>query len=523
MKDMPARRGRKRLLLLLGLVCVGAAGAAACYFYGNRGPGNGADEHAASEEEVIQTFCGACHRLPPPDVLPRSRWKESIEQMYTFFSEAGKDLHPPPLDAAVKYYESRAPAELPLLPAAPAAGSVPVRFERITFPAAPGASPPSIANVNLVHLFDEQRLDVLACDMRWGLVLALRPYAKAPAWQVLGKVPNPAHAEVVDLDGDGIKDILVANLGSYLPSDGRCGSVDWLRGRKDGRFTRIPLLQDVGRVADVQAADFRGVGKLDLVVAAFGKNRIGEIIYLENQTDDWDRPRFVPRVLDERHGAIHVPVVRLQGQGKDRPPDFVALISQEHETVVAFLNDGHGQFRKETIYTAPHPAYGSSGIQMVDLNGDGEPDILYTNGDTLDGPYLLKPYHGVQWLENPGKGRYPWQHHPIAPLYGAYRAVAADFTGTGRQDVAAVSFLPAEGFPQRTRMGLDAVLFLEATAPGRFVRHSLETVTCDHATCVAGDIYGSGRTDLVTGTFAPRRGEMAVTIWKNLGAAKGAR
>src|SRR5207248_11773234 len=165
-----------------------------------------------------------------------------------------------------------------------------------------------------------------------------------------------------------------------------------------GNFTAIPLLEGVGRVADVQAADFRGVGKLDLIVAVFGLRDTGEILYLENRTTDWTHPVFVPHVLDDRTGGIHVPVADLNGDGR---PDFVALISQEHETVVAFLNEGNGRFRKETIYEAPHPAYGSSGIQLVDLDGDGDLDVLFTNGDSLD-ENTLKPYHGVQWLENKG-------------------------------------------------------------------------------------------------------------------------
>src|SRR5262249_48746454 len=156
----------------------------------------------------------------------------------------------------------------------------------------------------------------------------------------------------------------------------------------------------------------------------FGWNHTGEIRFLENQTTDWNTPKFVARVVDKRHGSIHVPVIDLNGDGK---PDFVALISQEHETIVAFLNDGNGNFTPKPLYTAPHPAYGSSGIQLVDLNGDGRVDILYTNGDTGDKPYVLKPYHGVQWLENQGDLRF--EHHFITPLYGAMRAVAADFTG----------------------------------------------------------------------------------------------
>jgi hypothetical protein len=217
-------------------------------------------------------------------------------------------------------------------------------------------------------------------------------------------------------------------------------------------------------------------------------------------------------VLDNRHGAIHVPVGDINGDGK---PDFVALISQEHETIVAFLNEGDGHFRKETIYTGPHPAFGSTGIQLVDLNGDGKLDVLYTNGDSMGEPHVLKPYHGIQWLEN--QGRFPFEHHPIAPLYGAHRAVAADFRGNGKLDIVAVSLLPEEAYPQRKERDLDAVIYLEQMAPGQFARHSLETGSCDHATCVAGDIFGTGKIDLVTGTFALTRADHALTIWRNLG------
>src|SRR5437764_12917805 len=100
-------------------------------------------------------------------------------------------------------------------------------------------------------------------------------------------------------------------------------------------------------------------------------------------------------------------------------------------------------------------------------------------------------------------------------MYGAYRAVAADFRGSGILDIVAVSFLPERAYPQRKPRDLDAVVYLEQTAPGQFVRHALETASCDHVTCAAGDIFGSGKVDLVTGNLLPPPADHALTIWRN--------
>src|SRR5262249_30763857 len=163
----------------------------------------------------------------------------------------------------------------------PPSRPLPVRFEKVSYPgpALPDGEKFAISNVNLVRLPEPgaapgKGLDVLACDMHAGLVMRLRPYAKEPAWEVLAShaenklaPSNPAHTEVIDLDGEGILDVLVADLGSSPPTDRRCGRVVWLRGEKNGKFTPITLLgrppaenpddqvEGVGRVADVQAAD----------------------------------------------------------------------------------------------------------------------------------------------------------------------------------------------------------------------------------------------------------------------------
>ena len=473
-------------------------------------------------------------RLPAAGHVPAHDWKYEVEQAYGFFR-----LYAPPVHAAAHRRRRQAlrgprPAALPPADFTDAAAPLPVDFQPLAVPAPPEVKEPVISNVNLVHLYDDVHLDILATDMASGLVMVLRPYEPNPTWNILARLHhskhpeepgNPAHTEVVDLDGDGHKDILVADLGNFLPTDSTCGSVVWLRNDGHDHFTPVTLLDGVGRVADVQAAHFRGPGQpLDLVVAVFGWQKTGEILYLENHTTDWSKPEFRPRKLDDRHGAIHVPVCHLQGDGSKN--DFIALISQEHETVVAFLNDGRGNFTEQTIFTAPHPAYGSSGIQVVDMNKDGLPDVLYTNGDVLDKPYLLKPYHSVQWLENPGVGKFPWAHHPLTPMYGVHRAVAADLCGDGRLDVAAVCFLPPgptkeDGFPERETLHPDSFIVLRQTGPAQFERHALEHTSCDHVTCAAGDLYGTGRMDLVVGNFSPHRPMPAITIWRNKGRPAG--
>jgi hypothetical protein len=527
------------MLWLVGLAAFSLlAAAAAVGVYCFRPKADELPPPPSTQELDRQThvFCSHCHAYPPPETFPRSAWKYEVEQAYHFFEVYAPPVHPPPIDYVVKHYEDRAPEELPPAEFEDASTPLPVLFKPISIPAPAGelkATGPVVSNVNLVHLYDDNtsHLDILATDMASGLVMAMQPYVANPMWKVLAHLHhpahpeepgNPAHTQVVDLDGDGVKDILVADLGNFAPTDLRCGSVVWLRGEKDGGFTPFTLLKDVGRVADVEAADFRGVGKMDLVVAVFGWQKTGEILYLENQSPDRDHPKFEVRVLDDRHGTIHVPVCDLHGDGRK---DFIALISQEHETLVAFLNDGKGHFEKQTIWTGPHPAYGSSGIQVVDFNQDGRPDVLYTNGDVLDKPYLLKPYHSVQWLENPGAGKFPWVHHPLTPMYGVHRAVAADLCGDGKLDVAAVCFLPAgadheSGFPERETLKPDSFIVLRRTGPGAFERHALENTTCDHVTCAAGDLYGTGRMDVVVGNFSPNAAAPAITIWKNEGRWK---
>ena len=513
------RRGVARAWLwLFALAAIVAAAGGGAYFLLRPRPEPAPEvglrpEPTEATAEEVHRVCGACHTYPPADTFPRFAWRKEVKQGYDFlYKDPSYNFEYPPLEAVVRYYEKRAPESLELLPVPIAARPAPVRFDRVAHRPDRAAEAPGAAHVSLVRLFPNELPKILVCDAISKEVGLVDPHVSPPDWKVLARGLTCAHAEVVDLDGDGVNDIVLAVLGSFYATDERVGSVVWLRGAADGSFTPVTLLDGLGRVADVRAARFMGSDKLDLVVAEFGWHKAGSILLLENRTTDWQQPMFVPRVLDSRHGTTHVPVADLNGDGK---PDFVAAISQEHETVVAFLNEGGGRFRKETIYTASHPSFGTNGIQLVDLDGDGDLDVLLSNGDSLDSPYLLKPYHGVTWLEN--RGKYPFTPHRLADCYGAGSPVAADFRGKGLLDIVFVSFLPAEYFPQRTPMGLDSVVLLEQVKPGEFVRHSLEREKCDHLTCAAGDLFGTGRADLVVGNYirGGSRGS-SVSVWRNV-------
>jgi hypothetical protein len=288
--------------------------------------------------------------------------------------------------------------------------------------------------------------------------------------------------------------------------------VVWLRGTPDGGFVETTLASGLPRIADVEPGDFDGDGDLDLVVAAFGWRRVGSVLLLENRTQDWSRPVFVPRELDDRTGAIHVPVVDLDGDGH---LDVVALLSQQHEVVVAFLGDGKGGFRRETIDQAPHPAWGSSGLQLVDLDRDGDLDVLVTNGDMLD-DFQLKPYHGVRWLEN--RGAFPFVPHDLAPLFGVMRAQAADLDGDGDLDVAACAMVQvkdARGAPTAAP-DLPSLVWLERTA-ARWERHTLERGG-RHLSLDLADVDGDGDVDLLVADSLSG-GPGHVALWENRGPA----
>ncbi len=464
----------------------------------------------------VVAFCADCHGMPSPASFPKEAWHEEVERGYNFHFASGRtDVKFPPMKQVVDFFRRQAPEKLDLGEVVKESSPAKLTFRQEQFRAEPGTAagpPPAIADVNWVQLDEGRPHSLIYCNMRSGWVSEVTRIGDSWTVKPLGRLDNPAHAEPCDLDEDGRIDLVVADLGSFLPEDHDRGRVVWLRrGEGEREFEPIVVLKDVGRVADVRPGDFDGDGHPDLIVAEFGWQKTGSITLLLSR---WDNGRFTGKFdaskIDARHGTIHVPPVDFDNDGD---LDFVALISQEYEDIEVFLNRGDGTFDNKAIHSVEDPAYGSSGIQLVDLDGDDDLDVLYANGDTFDSFYI-KPYHGVQWLEN--RGEFPFVAHHLTFMPGVHRALAADMDGDGDQDVVAVALLPNRLLAGKNKGDFESVIWLEQTSRGEFVRRRLEAGTCDHAAFELADFDGNGRPDLAIGNFVSGDATSAdMTIWWN--------
>jgi hypothetical protein len=370
---------------------------------------------------------------------------------------------------------------------------------------------PQIANVRIFDLDRDGRPDVIACDARRCRVLLYRS-RPGGGWDEtpLGPELNvPCGATPVDLDGDGDLDLVVPVLGSLNPTDDRVGQVVWLENKGDLRFERHVLLDDLRRVTDVQPADFNGDGRVDLAVAVYGFEH-GEVLWLENRGNG----KFRDHLLMTSQGPSHVPVVDLNGDGK---PDIAALVSQDHEEVWAFEGRGDGTFTRRRVTGFLNFDLGSAGLTAVDLNRDGRTDLVLTAGDNLEiSHHYPQPWHGVYWLEN--KGDWRFERHFLGAVGGAYATAAADMDGDGDTDLVVASLFNEWRVP-----GAAALVLLENDGRQNFTRKTLADRPVFLVTAAAGDLDGDGRPDVVAGTLNldtrdPRAGRL--TVWYNRGAGR---
>lgn len=470
---------------------------------------DGAEPAGAIPQAVYA--CSACHVLPPPGILAKKRWPHMITRMKLLIEDyqLGAPLQPIQVEQILRYYVTQSPAEVPDV--VPDYHPSPIAFTGAvlgTPPSAdPGVEPPIIGHLNIGDLDQNGYPDVLVSDIRanaltWIALNRQGRWAEAP----LAQVTAPARTEVVDLNGDGHLDVVVGSVGSMQPTDDLIGAVVICLGDGRGSFTPRTVLRDVVRVSDVRPVDMDGDGDLDILFAAWGLYKTGRIGWLEQD----DQGGYTLHTIYTRNGISHCPVIDLNDDGK---PDFMALISQQHEEILAFINQGGGNFESQIVYKGPHPMFGLSNIGLVDLDQDGDLDALFTSGDALDTEPYSKPWHAVHWLENQGGSKFV--HHEIERFSGAYSVVSGDLDGDRDLDLVVTSMMNRWTEPER-----QSIIWLENDGNQSFTPHALSPSPTWLVVADLGDLDRDGDLDIIAGGMylvEPYYRVGRITVWANMG------
>ncbi len=469
--------------LLLFFTCLFVGGLENLY---SQSPGT-----AVNLPALVIEKCSGCHQPPRPGSMPRHAWAPTVRSMVKFMQEAKVPFSETQLQAISYYYVQNSPEKLAVLPDDFEISEL--KFRKLTVGNPPAKERPQITSAKFTDLDgDGEKDDIVVTDNNSSEVTWLRKQGEEWIETRLANIPAPVNSTAFDFDGDGDNDLAISSMGFMHPNDEMIGEFHLLIKQGDGNFEQHQMVKGSPRITDCAAADFDGDGDTDFVLAMFGWRYTGGIALLEQTAP----MKFQLKEIIAINGCMRV---MTNDADKDGRPDFIALITQQHEAIVQFTNKGGGQFTSKFIARANHPSFGSSSIDLVDLDQDGDEDILYTNGDMMDENPEPKPYHGVRWLENNGLGSYQLNH--LAGMPGCYCAKAADMDGDGDLDIVFSSL-----YFQWKDHDFPSLAWLENISGDfkKFTKRKIAYAPTNLANIEIGDANSDGKLDIIgTGMHVP--------------------
>ncbi|MBX3732526.1 MAG: VCBS repeat-containing protein [Verrucomicrobiae bacterium] len=306
-----------------------------------------------------------------------------------------------------------------------------------------------------------------------------------------------AFLHVADLDGDGLKDLVVVNnLRSKInllynrTGDTNAPATPLKVGRRDlnelpgdARF-RVESIASEKRITSLTAADLNGDGRTD--IAYFGEPK--ELIVQFNLgTNGWSQPRRYP--LDD--GAPDYNALTSGDINADGRADLL-LLAEKHLYLLRQEPDGGLGEPERLPYTGVVKA-----VQVLDLNGDGRKDLLFVNWDHAN-PFRFR-------LQQADGQFGPEIHLPLTSIRSYW---ADDLDDDGRTEV--ITIAAKSGRAALAHFALRAAdPLVGALVDGQFSVLPLTRTDKPRRGVVWADVSGDGLPDLVAGD--PGGGQL--TLW----------
>lgn len=220
-----------------------------------------------------------------------------------------------------------------------------------------------------------------------------------------------------DITGDGRADLIMATSFYFDPQNDYKLFV--FKQLPDGSFD-TPVQYSTSstyscRIESIQIADINRDGKNDVILSESG---CGVEILLQTQDG-----KLTPSVFLSGLDSHKVQVIDINRDGK---PDIVGA-GWGTNTVSVWLNNGDGTFTPPNAYSLDH--YGWEHLAVGDFNGDGRPDIAVTSGQGDMSKSLAMIY------QQPDGSFGRQSYRATDPYWGTGGVAIGDINGDGRNDV----------------------------------------------------------------------------------------
>jgi hypothetical protein len=246
--------------------------------------------------------------------------------------------------------------------------------------------------------------------------------------------PFSTSVAIADVNGDGKPDLVVTSEEGQVFG----GLVDVLLGNGDGTFQpAVTYASGGGDAWSVAVVDVNGDGKPDLVVANMcsksncsARGVVSVLLGNGNGT-------FQPAVTYESGGlaAFSVAVADLNGDGT---PD-IAVVNVGSANVGVLLGNGDGTFQPAVTYAAGGIlGNGPQSVALADVNGDGKRDLILANCAGSGSCGATDGFASV--LLGNGNGTFQPAVTYGSGGFSAWAVAAADVNGDGRPDLVVANY-----------------------------------------------------------------------------------